>query len=255
MPELMVNEKKYDVEGILFDKDGTLLNFNELWMKWGTNLINEIVSMADSQIMCDEEDIGRYIGVSFKNGTWDPKGPLAIGSMGDLITVLSFYLYQQGMPWNEAVTMVFNVRENVDKSTQWTNRLKPIKGIRNFLERAYSAQIKLGVVTSDDTAQAENHLEILGIRDYFHCVIGHDAVQRGKPFPDMPELACQRLELDHKKTVIIGDSNGDMILGEKAGLLTGIGIVPKEIHTTSYLENANQIIRDYNQLRIKNSSD
>ncbi|WP_054025960.1 hypothetical protein [Bacillus sp. FJAT-28004] len=34
MPELIINKIRYPIQGILFDKDGTLLDFIYLWGKW-----------------------------------------------------------------------------------------------------------------------------------------------------------------------------------------------------------------------------
>lgn len=58
----------------------------------------------------------------------------------------------------------------------------------------------------------------------FDVVIGTDLVERGKPFPDMLLLACERLGIPVQHTVVIGDTDGDMEMARSAGAGYRIGI-------------------------------
>src|SRR5699024_6489823 len=122
--------------------------------------------------------------------------------------------------------------------------------LETFLNALHKADVRLGVVTSDDTDQAEFHLRKLGINEYFGSVIGNDAVSRGKPFPDSVEKACRELHIRPENTLIIGDSNGDMITGENAQMQAKIGIVPMQIETFHHLKASDHIIRDYESMNV-----
>jgi phosphoglycolate phosphatase len=243
MGKVIVNGRTYEVDGILFDKDGTLLDFGTLWINWSKNFIDRIVEQKD--VGCDKFELAKAIGFSYKEGSWDPKGPLAIGSLQDLISILSCSLYQAGLPWNEGFKIVNEAYTEVEDSFDWYSFIKPIKGLLSFLEQASSQSIKMGVVTSDNCERAKHHLKVLGIDRYFSAVIGHDSVVKGKPFPEMVDVACEQLGVKPEKTIVIGDSNGDMLLGKSGNSIGSIGIVSSLDQTFDHLKNADEVIRDY----------
>lgn len=249
LPVVVINDRYYEIDGILFDKDGTLLNFAELWLHWARKWIHNVIKGAQ-EVEVHASLLGETIGLDLDQNRWDPAGPLAIGSMDDLDTLLSFCLYDKGTPWNEATAMVIQSREFVDTSIILEDRLKPIEGLKTFLDQLHSASVPLGVVTSDNTKRAREHLDILGISENFGCIMGHDAVQRGKPFPDMALEACRQLQIEPQKTLIIGDSNGDMITGRNANLLAGIGIISDEIQISSHLKEADSLIKNYENIKV-----
>jgi phosphoglycolate phosphatase len=243
MGSITVNGKSYEVDGILFDKDGTLLEFGSLWIGWSKNLIDRIVE--HTQVAFDKDQLAETLGFSYTKGTWDPKGPLAIASLQDLISILSCSLYKAGIPWNEGFKIVNEAYVEVEDSFDWYSTIKPIKGLHSFLEEASRQSIKMGVVTSDNYERAKLHLKVLGIEHYFSAVIGHDSVEKGKPFPEMVDAACEQLAVMPEKTIVIGDSNGDMLLGKNGNSMGCIGIVSSLDQTFEHLKNADEVIRDY----------
>lgn len=249
MAQLKINNHTYDIDGILFDKDGTLLDFRSLWINWADTLINDMIKLAQ---LPQEEDISlaQSIGYDIENKIWDPKGPLCIGSLDDLISILSHHLYNKGMPWNESIELVTTVCLETNEKNNRKNTIKPVAGLNHFLMKAREVDLKLGVVTSDNYSQAVQNLEALAILPYFHSVIGHDQVERGKPFPDMVEKSCGELGVNPSRTLIFGDSNGDMILGEKSDMVASIGIVSEPKLTVDHLENATHIIRSYDDVSL-----
>jgi len=242
MGKVRVNGQLYDIDAILFDKDGTLLDFGSLWIGWSERLLQIISDKVEDE--CQTDFLAEKLGFSKGENTWDPKGPLAIGSMQDIVTILSAELYQQGIPWNQAFQLVNESYRELESAFPYKEHLKPIKGLREFLSQAEQKLIKMAVVTSDNLAKAEEHLEALGIDGYFSSVMGHDLVEYGKPFPDMAEVALKELSVPPERTLIIGDSNGDMLLGKYTKTLAGIGITPS-IESSSHLKDADQIIENY----------
>ncbi|GIN72520.1 haloacid dehalogenase [Bacillus sp. J14TS2] len=249
MAKINIDNQTYHIDGILFDKDGTLINFRSLWVTWADKLIDNIVSAAQLSAK-DKEALAHSIGFDVNSEKWDPKGPLCIGSLDDLIAILSFHLYQKGMPWNEAVEIVINTYGKVDKNHRWDKEIQSITGLRHFLNQAKECDIKLGVITSDNHDQAVQHLNALQLDSYFGSVIGHDQVERGKPFPDMAELACHQLGIRLDQTIVVGDSDGDMILGKKVNAVASVGIVTEPSIGADHLINADHIIRSYQDIII-----
>lgn len=231
------------MDGILFDKDGTLLDFAELWVYWGKKWIQTI--MQNAETIDKEHSLGQSIGLYIEQNTWDPAGPLASASMSELEAILTYRLYINGMDWGKARTIVVRSQETVDNSICWKDRLKPIDGLETLLAHACSNSIQMGVITSDTTVHAKQNLRQMEIIDYFGCIVGNDAVRRGKPFPDMVYQACRELNIRPYKTIVIGDSNGDMVAGKNAEVLASIGIVSENIKNTKHLKDADVVINDY----------
>jgi phosphoglycolate phosphatase len=215
MGKVIVNNHVYDVDCILFDKDDTLLEFGPLWIGWTKCLIDRVIEKT--LIEYDRNELGKALGFSYKEESWDPKGPLAIGSLQDLISILACELYKMGVPWNEGFKIVNESYQEVEESFDWIATIKPIRGLQSFLDQAHKQSIKMGVVTSDNRERAKHHLKVLNIEHYFSTVIGHDSVEKGKPFPEMVYVACEQLGVKPERTIIIGDSTGDMLL-VKAGV-------------------------------------
>lgn len=253
MARLTINNQTYEIDGILFDKDGTLLDFRSLWVNWAQEFITSIVSTAK---LTERErgTLSQSIGFQYNEKRWDPTGPLCIGSLNDLISILSLHLYQNGFAWDEALEIVMDAHDDTNQKDDWKDSIKTVSGLRQLLTQAKASSLKLGVVTSDNHRQAIKHLKALKIDLYFKSVIGHDQVERGKPYPDMVEKACEQLDLKPKRALIIGDSNGDMVLGKKSGTVASIGIVSEPTITTSHLKNADHIIRSFDDLLIQKNN-
>ncbi|MFA1820017.1 HAD family hydrolase [Virgibacillus oceani] len=250
MAKCIINEQAYDIDGILFDKDGTLIEFSSLWVTWAEKFILSIMSKAKLPEK-DQHRLADAIGFQFDQGKWDPKGPLCIGSLDELITIGALHLYQNGFAWNESLEIVTNAQMKVDQLKEWKKTINPVSGLRTFLQKADSHYLKLGVVTSDNQQQALSHLQELEIDSYFNSVIGHDQVMQGKPFPDMVYKACKDMMIEPERAIIIGDSNGDMILGMKSNTVASIGIAAESSSETDHLTNADHVIHNYDSITFE----
>ncbi|MBM7647064.1 phosphoglycolate phosphatase [Scopulibacillus daqui] len=245
-----IYENTYDIDGILFDKDGTLLDFASLWVECGRQIMIQIEKKTNFNI--DKMAIAESIGLFLENHSWDPKGPLAIGTSNDLIAILAHELYKIGTAWNDAVTIATESYVEAGKDINWRQRLNPTPYLIPFLERASKASIKMGVVTADNTEQAIKHLNVLGISKYFDTIVGDDLVNRGKPYSDMVDLACKELNIEPGKAIMIGDSNGDMKLAKNSDMLASVGIIPDKIRSYDHLQDADHIIKSYQSISIEN---
>lgn len=248
MAHIYIDEKSYDIDGILFDKDGTLLDFRSLWIDWSKDIITHICS----EVNVDDglgEKLSASIGVDWQTGNWDVEGPLAIGTTQDLISILAHQLYQTEIPWNAAFTLVTNVFAKVNAQDDWQNRIKEVSGLISFLKKCQTHQLKLGVVTSDDYEHATKHLNALGIDCYFAAIVGGDQVTNGKPFPESAEVACAKMEINTNRTIVIGDSDGDMILGKNIEAKANIGVI-QESNETAHFLHADHLIHSYHSITV-----
>ncbi|MEK3717441.1 HAD family hydrolase [Paenibacillus sp. FSL R7-0333] len=229
MIELNTPQGYYPLSAILFDKDGTLLQFVSLWGSWGEFFLDQFARKLEQHGLSFPEQhraslLGTVHDAAGKITDYDRNGPLAMGTMSDLYAIASWQGYSLGLSWAEAVELVDSCRNAADAMLEQSRPVRPLPGLVPFLDACAALGIPMAVVTADETAAAESHLRWLGIRQYFTAVIGTDQVERGKPFPDMALLACGRLGVSPAEAAVIGDTNGDMRMAKAAGAAVAIGI-------------------------------
>jgi len=234
------------VEWIIFDKDGTIIEMDSLWIAWATNFYLNLTENSDFKVGFTLQEFLKNIGVKNNGRSIDPTSPLAIGSIQEAETIVAYLLYQEGIAWSKGVTMA-RAAANLATTQQEHVTVKELPGIRRLLMALKNNGIKLGVITADLTARAENHLKQLGILEQFEFVLGSDQAVYSKPFPDLAYVARERYHVPLERTVMIGDSNADMLFAKNAGMQFSIGIIPKEVYPKDYLPDATKIIESYDE--------
>lgn len=217
------------VEAILFDKDGTLLDFTAMWGFWTDHVIGTFrCSLAVRGLKLAEEDIPHIWGTVHDDQGhmkgYDIRGPLAMGTMDEVRAILIWHGYRTGLTWGESKMMVRDCLLAADQAMEEARPAAPLPGVREYLEMCHKQGVKMGVVTADETESANRHLAWMGLDRYFDVVVGTDQVERGKPFPDMLLLACERLGVRAECVAVIGDTDGDMEMARSAGAAYRIGI-------------------------------
>ncbi|MBT2288659.1 HAD family hydrolase [Paenibacillus albidus] len=253
MPILHVKNRAVACRGILFDKDGTLLNLMATWGSWAELVLRAMDDQLTLSGLRLAERLPGILGTRHSAGGklsgYDPAGPLAMATAEETYGILAWQLYAAGVPWNEAIARVKSIDKEANHELRRRRTAEPLPGLLPFLERCEGAALKLGVVTSDGGRTTGEHLEWLGISGYFRSVVTRERVRTGKPAPEMAELACRELDLLPAETVIIGDSNADMQLGKGAGLALCVGLCAED-GGSAHLLDADVIIRDFSELRI-----
>ncbi len=222
------------VDAVLFDKDGTLLDFIYMWGYWADELLRSFrVALEADGLIWPQQAIADIWGTIHDHTgritDYDVNGPLAMGTMNDVYAVLAWQGYRAGWSWGHASRMVHELARAADERLEQARPVKEIEGTTAFIEQCRRHGLKLAVVTADDTANAHKHLAWLGIDSMFDVMIGSDAVERGKPFPDMVQLACQQLGVEPRHAIVFGDTNGDMMMAQAAGCELAIGIGQPEV--------------------------
>lgn len=78
----------------------------------------------------------------------------------------------------------------------------------------------MAVASSRNHKSLNEYLRLFGISDCFSTVIGGDDIDKGKPAPDTI-LKIMTIEgWNPEETMVVGDSEFDIIMGKEAGVLT-----------------------------------
>jgi beta-phosphoglucomutase len=127
--------------------------------------------------------------------------------------------------------------------------LKPIKGLREFLEDAARKGIKMALATMGDRKNVRFTLEGLGIAEYFSAVVSGEEVRLGKPNPEVFLLAAAKLSVPPDECMAFEDSFSGIRSAISAGMRT-VGVA--STHTVDELLPFGllQIIKDYTEIEL-----
>ncbi len=94
-------------------------------------------------------------------------------------------------------------------------KTKPFPGITELLKKL--KDYKLAVATNKPSNSTNLILEGLNLNGYFHLIVGADYVEHTKPHPDMIFYTCSKLGVPPQETMIIGDTDNDILAANSAG--------------------------------------
>lgn len=106
------------------------------------------------------------------------------------------------------------------------DQVKPIDGLYKLTKWIEDRGLKRAAVTNAPKANAELMISILGLTDFFDCVIVGNECEHAKPFPDpyLKALAVLKVSKDH--TFVCEDSVSGITAGVAAGMPT-IGLTTR----------------------------
>ena len=99
--------------------------------------------------------------------------------------------------------------------------------IKVSIERLKNAGFVLGISTNAMKSTIERDLKDIGLEN-FSAIVGQDDIKNKKPHPEGILLACEKLAVNPKETVYVGDAASDIAAAKAAGcisvaLLCGMG--------------------------------
>jgi len=223
LPLLRADGMGFDCKAVLFDKDGTLIDFKYMWLEWSRYMLDEISAAAG--LKNDERDmLERAMGIDL--GAWhvDPEGPLAGGSMTGLRESMIQVLQTTGMDEGESSRLLRKIVRKSEEDMNWETLATPVPGLHDMLDKLHCKGFKLAVVTADYSGRAKISLAALKLIDCFDVVLGADSVENSKPAPDMALLACRKLGVEPGRAVVVGDTPRDILMAKDAGTCS-IGVL------------------------------
>jgi phosphoglycolate phosphatase len=206
------------IEGVIFDKDGTLFDFRRTWGTWSAALLHDLAAGEAARAAA----LGRLIG--FDTGTHDfaPDSPVIAATVDEIAGVLLPHL-----PGYSLAGLVAQMNALAARVA-----LAEVVPLPPLLTRLRGAGLRLGLVTNDGEMPARAHLDAAGIAGLLDFVAGFDSGHGAKPGPGplLAFAAAQRLSPE--RIVMVGDSLHDLHAGRAAGMRTvGVlsGIAPRAV--------------------------
>ncbi len=208
---------------VVFDKDGTLIDFDRMWSGWAEDLADRLETELGRPIRAE---LHREIGYDTATHRTIPGSPLAATPMRQLRSMtVELVASATGRTRAEAEAVVAAAWAAPDP----VSLAHPLADLPALFGWLRSAGVRVAVVTSDDRAPTEATLAGLGIDGLVDVVVCADDGLPAKPAPDTLVHACRLAGADPARTAMIGDSSADMSMavaarvGRRIGVLSGIG--------------------------------
>jgi phosphoglycolate phosphatase len=201
------------MRAILFDKDGTLLDFEKTW----TPLLRRLAVEAAG----GDETRGRALLVA--GGFDEELGRFAAGSTAAAGTTdLIVRLWHPKLRGAAFATKV----EAMDRRFVEHGREHsvPIDGAAVVLDLLAERGFVMGVATNDATEAAVASLTATGLIRNLPHVFGYDSVATPKPAADMVLAFCQAAGLAPAEVIVVGDNAHDLVMARSAGAGLAVGV-------------------------------
>ncbi|WP_095082607.1 HAD family hydrolase [Mesorhizobium sophorae] len=203
-----------DIKGILFDKDGTLVDFNATWLG-----IADFMAMDAAE--GDRWKADRLLsaaGFDFVNKRFRPDSIFASGTNMDVVELWFPRLSDEDQ-------MLAVARFNEITSVQGSSMAVALPGIVETLTVLHKRSYRLGVATNDSTSGAEKTMVTLGVAQLFDAAYGYDAVANPKPAPDTIFAFCDLTGLKPAQVAMVGDNRHDLEMARAGGCGLAIGVL------------------------------
>lgn len=202
------------IQGILFDKDGTLLDFTPTWLPaYKAGALFAAGGDADKarHLMVstghDEQSDDFVHGSLLASATTDEIAGAWVGLGADFSATELTSLLDDLFAEQTAVTSV------------------PFPGLNDLITGLAEKSIILGLATNDSEVSARAFLETANIASFFSFVAGYDSGHGGKPGPGMTLAFCQAHGLAPGAVMVVGDNHCDLEMGRAAGAGYNVGVL------------------------------
>lgn len=193
-----------EIRAILFDKDGTLFDFQATWSAWADALLSDLAG-GDGAV---KGRMAEVIHFDLNAAKFQPGSPVIAGTGREVAELLAPFVNGQDVA----------ALEQVISRAAAVAPLVPAVALRPLLEGLRRAGYKLGVATNDFDAVAREHLaEIIELFDF---IAGFDSGFGGKPDPGMLLAFARHCGLPPRAVLMVGDSRHDLVAGRAAGMPT-----------------------------------
>jgi len=210
------------IDLLIFDKDGTLIEFHLMWGGW----VEELASRLEAETGLPLRD-GLYslLGVEQGSGMVLAHGLMAATPMRRIREVVEAHVSDAGAGPAAAAVAV----ERAWHAPDPVALAQPITDLPALLGRLRARVPRFAIATSDDRGPTERTLAALGVAGEFAALSCADDGRPTKPAPDPVLYLCAALGVPPERTAVVGDAPADLRMGRAAGagrviaVLTGVG--------------------------------
>ena len=199
------------VRGIVFDKDGTLFDFQTTWAAV-TGRMLAVLADGDARL---EARLAEAAGYDLSAGRLLPGSVIVAATVVESADVLL-----SAMPRGTDRGRVIDIMLGLAETAPQVEAVPLVP----FFEDLRARGLALGVATNDGEAPARVHLDRAGVLGHVDFLAGYDSGHGAKPGPGQLNAFCAATGLDPGSVLMVGDSRHDLLAGRAAGMRT-VGVL------------------------------
>lgn len=203
---------------VIFDKDGTLIDFQHMWGRWASNFALRVSTMIDDDV---QVAITTAFGYDVTTQRIDPRGALAIASMATMQQMVVRVIAHRCASPARALQIVQAAWQPPDP----TREAQPLADLVQLFTAIHARGANIAIATADDRAPTIATMRHLGLHTMIQAYACADDVGVApKPAPDKILAVCRTVGVAPAQALMIGDTPADMQMGRNAGVLAQIGV-------------------------------
>lgn len=227
-----MQEERRMLDGVIFDKDGTLFDFRQSWGGWVARLVR---ALAPGEAAA--QGLAARIGFDLAALSFHPHSPVIAGTAEDIADALL-----PGLPGMTREALIGRMNA-LAETTPMAEAVPLVPALSSLRARG----LRLGVATNDSEAPARAHLAAHGVDGMFDFVAGYDSGWGPKPGPGMLLAFAGQFALEPARVAMVGDSRHDLMAGRNAGMRT-VAVLTGVAGAAELAPLADVVLRDIGEL-------
>jgi phosphoglycolate phosphatase len=225
------------IRGILFDKDGTVVDYWKTWVP-----INREVALfaagGDAKLAAE---LLRHGGHDPETDRITPGTALAAGSVDDIANAFAAHLKDRAPP-DLAAGIEGIFRHGGARHSAL------IAGARETIAELKARGFHIGLATNDSIGGLEASLAAHEILPLFDFTVGCDSGFGTKPARGMVHAFCNAVGVARSEVAMVGDAVHDLAMGRAAGVALNVGVLSGTSGPEDFEGLADMILDSINDL-------
>ena len=207
---------KTPLRGILFDKDGTLFDFQATWGRWTETTLDILAPDRDTWAR-----MARAGGYDPERKRFVPGSPIVAGAPSEIARIWAGFRPDLGPAKVESI-----LDQTALGVLAEPNMLFPAAAdLPGLLADLSASGYALGVATHDSEQGARLQLGAAGVEDAFDFIAGYNSGHGLKPGPGMLLAFAEAMGIPPASVVMVGDSRHDLEVARSAGAAMAVGVL------------------------------
>jgi HAD superfamily hydrolase (TIGR01509 family) len=228
---------------VIFDKDGTLIDFNAMWSGWVESLAARLeavsgLTVAPALYQAYDYDAAARQAIA--------GGRLATAPMIGLFDLAHQVLLRQGLSSAAAAAIMKQAWFVPDPAAT----AQPLADLPRLFGALRERGLRLAVATSDDRAPTAATLASLQVDHLIDSLIAADDDVPLKPAPDMVWAACRATGVAPAQTIVVGDALPEMEMARAAGAGLAIGVTSGVSSREMLMASADLVLANISELLL-----
>jgi phosphoglycolate phosphatase len=225
------------IRGILFDKDGTLVDFRRTWMPAYQGLALDLATAAGGPGGAPGELADLLLarlGYDAATDRFDPESPLLWATNEALARALAVVPELRGLDVMAIAHAHFADAERYPPA--------PVGDLPALFARLRGHGLLLGIATMDSTGSAQALAERFDLSPHLAWIAGYDAGHGAKPAPTMVTGFCAATGLAPEEVAVVGDTLADLQMARAAGAAVALAVLTGALPSDALAPSADAVL-------------